>query len=168
MKNVVSNPEEDLGGFLISLVENIREELTGLDEEYVSQKGSPDQWSRKEILGHLIDSACNNHRRFVLFSNQQHLHFDGYHQEDWVNAQNYDDANWIDLVDLWYAYNVHIGRVIRQMPKSKLKEETLDHNFDKIAFRRVSHGQPSSMQYFIKDYILHLQHHIDQINDEAR
>ena len=168
MEQKERNVEDDLGAFLISLVSQIKGQLKEYSENEVSIRPSDDKWSRKEILGHLVDSACNNHRRFVIFREQDHLHFDGYDQEEWVKTQQYADYDWTALVDLWHAYNVHIGKVIQNIPADLLEKETLDHNFDKVAFRRVPAGQPSSMQYFIKDYILHLQHHIDQIHDETR
>ena len=73
---------------------------------------APGKWSRKEIIGHLIDSAANNHARFVRAQLQADLVFDGYDQAGWVEVQRYRDRPWTDLVSLWQTYNLHIASVM--------------------------------------------------------
>src|SRR5262245_61396635 len=73
---------------------------------------APGKWSRKEILGHLIDSAANNHARFVRGQASDDLVFSGYDQEAWVRTQRYNERPWADLVALWREYNLHLAHVI--------------------------------------------------------
>src|SRR5688572_33079531 len=83
---------------------------------------APDQWNAREVLGHLIDSACNNHRRFVLGQSADIEKFDGYDGEQWVARQRPGEESWQDLVTLWSAYNRHLAHVIACAPP-----ETLEH-----------------------------------------
>src|SRR5262245_51591940 len=76
---------------------------------------SPERWSRKEVLGHLIDSASNNHQRFVRGQLAAGQDFPGYQQEQWVRIQDYQGARWADLIDLWRAYNTHLLHVASRM-----------------------------------------------------
>jgi hypothetical protein len=70
------------------------------------------KWSPKEIIGHLIDSASNNHQRFVRAQFTDDLVFAGYEQEGWVRVQNYQGEQWADLVQLWKLYNQHMLHLI--------------------------------------------------------
>jgi len=76
------------------------------------------KWSRKEILGHLIDSAANNHQRFVRMQHEEALVLPGYRQDDWVRTQNYAAREWRDLVELWMAYNRHLAHILRNADSS--------------------------------------------------
>jgi hypothetical protein len=69
-------------------------------------------WSAQQIVGHLIDSAANNHQRFVRAQFTDHLDFPGYEQEQWVLAQRYESEPWPRLLDLWLAYNRHLAHVV--------------------------------------------------------
>src|SRR5207249_5833573 len=80
-----------------------------------------DHWSPKQIIGHLIDSAANNHARFVLGQLKDDLVFSGYEQDRWVATQHYQEASWFQLVELWRAYNLHLAHVMSYVPKEKLK-----------------------------------------------
>src|SRR5438105_3736271 len=82
--------------------------LLSYPEEQASVKASPAKWSKKEIIGHLIDSASNNHQRFVRMQIENNLSLPQYRQNEWVNAQQYNSRNWIDLVKFWLIYNTHI------------------------------------------------------------
>src|SRR5712671_2078631 len=75
------------------------------DEQAAQRPGGPDKWSRKEELGHLIDSTANNHIRFVLASVDGEFRGQGYAQDKWVRAHGYRDLAWKTLVDLWHQYN---------------------------------------------------------------
>ena len=75
--------------------------LAALPEDAASVRPSPGKWSPKETIGHLIDSAANNHQRFVRAQLQDDLVFAGYAQDDWVATQKYQDASWPDLLTLW-------------------------------------------------------------------
>ena len=124
---------------------------------------APDKWSPREIIGHLVDSASNNHTRFVLAADKDDLVFDGYAQDDWVSRQRYHEADWSELVTLWATFNRHLARVMDAVPEPLRTRERVEHNFDQIAFRPVAPGAPVTLDWFMEDYVLHLEHHLRQI-----
>ena len=128
--------------------------LESLSEEIVSQPRAPGKWSRKEILGHLIDSACNNHRRFVKMQIQSGLTLDGYEQNDWVRLQNYQQESWQAVVTLWQAYNLHLVHVLEQTPTKALANTC------------VLGGETLTLEFLVTDYLRHVQHHLGQIFED--
>jgi hypothetical protein len=88
------------------IIRAAEEELLKISEAESEARPAPDQWSAKEVLGHLIDSAANNHRRFVEAQWKENLVFAGYDQERWVAVQQYRGRPWPELVALWRAYNL--------------------------------------------------------------
>ena len=123
----------------------------------------PGRWSAIEILGHLIDSASNNHQRFVRARWQDDLVFDGYQQDEWVAAQRYAESRWLDTVSLWRTFNLHIAHVMRTTPHDVLHASRARHNLDVLAWKAVPAGQPTTLEYFMRDYIEHLEHHLVQV-----
>ena len=112
----------------------------------------PDKWSRKQILGHLIDSASNNHQRFIRAQLINGVSFPAYEQNSWVVCQNYQDESWSDLLSLWRSYNLHLAHMI-----PAIKEEILNNQC------RIGDGEPVTLRFLIVDYLRHLKHHIAQI-----
>jgi len=109
-------------------------------------------WSRKQVIGHLIDSASNNHQRFVRAAQQESLEFPGYDQAANVRIQAPQEAEWTLLVTLWGAYNRYLAHVIAHLPVSKL--ETVCH---------IGSGEPVTLGFIATDYLRHLVHHLRQI-----
>jgi len=109
-------------------------------------------WSRKQVLGHLIDSASNNHQRFVRAALQTALDFPGYDQDGCVRVQAVEEADWTLLVSLWAGYNRYLAHVIAHLPVSKL--ETLC---------RIGLDEPVTLRFLAEDYLRHLLHHLGQI-----
>ena len=109
-------------------------------------------WSRKQVLGHLIDSASNNHQRFVRAALQVSLDFPGYDQDGCVRVQAVEEADWTLLVSLWAGYNRYLAHVIAHLPDSKL--ETLC---------RIGLDEPVTLRFLADDYLRHLLHHLGQI-----
>jgi len=132
------------------------------DNESMEHRRS-DSWTRKQILGHLIDSAANNHQRFVRAQFTNDLVFPGYDGDQWVDVQHYNDADWSGLVDLWKLYNLHLARLAKYIPENVLELERSKHNLDQIAFQTVDSNKPVTLEYFIRDYVDHMKHHLDQI-----
>jgi DinB superfamily len=128
-----------------------------------SNQNGPGEWSRKQILGHLIDSAANNHQRFVRAQSTDDLSFPGYDADEWVDAQKYTDRPWPDLIELWCAYNIHLVHVVSRIPENTLTQPRNKHTLDKIAFHPVDADTPTTLEYLIRDYLDHLKHHLDQI-----
>lgn len=131
-------------------------QLQNLKEPAVSQrKRGPDKWSQKEILGHLIDSACNNQQKFVRMMQQEHLEFPGYQQDEWVALQQWARADFREMIDLWAAYNRHIAHLV----------ETIDPRFHSHTITIEGAG-PFTLEFIMPDYVEHLKHHLKQILPE--
>jgi phosphoribosylglycinamide formyltransferase-1 len=121
------------------------------------------EWSSKQILGHLIDSAANNHARFVLAQTKDDLVFAGYDQDQWVQLQNYQGAAWSQLIELWRAYNLHLCHVMSAAAVDKMNAPRARHSLPQIAFHAVAEDKPATLEYLMKDYVDHLKHHLSQI-----
>lgn len=138
-------------------------ELLEAGAEAAAVRPAPGRWSPKEIVGHLIDSAANNHQRFVRAQWQDDLVFAGYAQEAWVASQRYQDAPWPELVTLWREYNRHLARVMAAVPPAVRYREHRHHNLHEIAWQLVPADAPATLDYFMADYVGHLHHHLRQI-----
>ncbi len=130
-------------------------QLRTLDEATVRIQPAPASWSIQQILGHLVDSAVNNHQRFIRAQAVDVLHFPGYDPDAWVGAQAYNEVPWLDLIELWRLYNRHLAHVMSRVPQEKLAVEI-----------RIGADAPVTLQYLIEDYVVHLKHHLHEI--EAR
>jgi len=143
-------------------------QLLALSGEQAATRPAPGKWSRKEIIGHLIDSASNNHGRFVRAQLQDDLVFPGYDQDAWVTVQRYQDRQWEELVRLWQALNLHIAAVMEAAEKHQATRPRARHNLDELAWRTVSPMQSTTLEYFMRDYVDHLNHHLGQALDSER
>src|SRR5438552_2002722 len=92
--------------------------LAAIQDTGASEPRAPGKWSPKQVLGHLIDSAANNHQRFVRGQQPGELQLPGYAQEHWVEVQHYNARRWGDLVELWSGYNRHLAHVLARIPES--------------------------------------------------
>ena len=170
---VVSGPynimSTDLNTFLNDFegsINSARAKLREISEADARVGGEHGKWSPKQIVGHLIDSAANNHQRFVRAQFTSDLVFAGYEQEDWVKAQRYNDEPWLQLVDLWANYNLHLVHLISVIPTETLTQQRTNHNLDQIAWQTVSRSQPTTLEYFVRDYVGHMHNHLRQILGE--
>ncbi|SMB86221.1 DinB family protein [Deinococcus hopiensis] len=133
-------------------LEVIAAELRSYSEPAVNHSPAAGKWSAKEILGHLMDSAVNNHVRFIRAQAENPLHIPGYDQEHWNRCQAYQQVSWLELINLWLAYNLHIRRVLDLIPEATLGNMLV-----------IGDGPRVTLQFVAEDYYEHLQHHIDQI-----
>jgi len=141
--------------------------LLALSEADAARAPAPGKWSPKEVIGHLIDSASNNHGRFVRAQFEDDLVFLEYEQDSWVVSQRYRTAPWRELVELWRLLNLHIARVIEALPPWVRERPRAQHNFDRTAWRPVPRETPTTLEYFLRDYVGHLKHHLGQIPGAA-
>jgi len=138
---------------LRQIVQQVTPMLRKLESDTtIAQRPAPKKWSRKEILGHLIDSACNNQQKFVRMMLQPELEFPGYRQDDWVDIQKWAQADWKDMVDFWSVYNGHIAYLIENVEEDLLKNS--------ITIEGVG---PFTLEFIMPDYVEHLKHHVKQI-----
>jgi hypothetical protein len=144
-----------VAGRLRELVARAAPRLRLLTEPDVSEKPSPEKWSRKEILGHLIDSASNNHQRFVRMQLRPDIGAFVYDQVEWNRAQKYQMENWPDLVELWRLYNQHLAHVIERADPSSISN-----------ICDVGAPAPANLGFIMEDYVRHVRHHLDQILGE--
>jgi DinB family protein len=147
---------------LARVVEAASARLLEIPDEEAARPRAPGKWSRKEVIGHLVDSASHNHQRFVSAQLQDDLVFRGYEQDDFVRLQRYADVPWRDLVTLWRTYNLLIAHVMRGIPDAVRTRERARHNLDVIAFRTVPKERPATLEYLMRDYLVHLEHHLAQ------
>ena len=147
-------------------VESVSDRLRTIDEAQAAKPRAEDHWSSKQIIGHLIDSAANNHARFVLGQLKDDLVFPGYDQDGWVRTNHYQDASWAQLVELWRAYNLHLHHVMSHADQTKLNTPCMLHTLQEIAFKTVPKAEPVTLEYLMKDYVDHLKHHLAQIFDQ--
>jgi hypothetical protein len=149
-----------------NLREIVDREARRLAEIPAERAGSPvasGKWSPKEIIGHLVDSASNNHGRFVRAQLSDDLIFPGYDQEAWVRTEDYAGAEWPALISLWRALNFHVAHVIERIPESAATRQRTRHNLDEIAWKTIPRSEPVTLEYFVRDYVAHLSHHLAQI-----
>ena len=147
-------------------VDRAASRLLLIPDRDASVRSAPGKWSPKEIVGHLIDSASNNHGRFVRAQLQEDLIFEGYDQDAWVRVEAYQDRPWADLVRLWQAFNHHIAAVMQVAGPQTLTQPRTRHNLDQLAWQAVDTTQPTTLEYFMRDYVGHLKHHLRQVLPE--
>ena len=109
-------------------------------------------WSRRQVIGHLIDSASNNHQRFVRAMLADALEFPGYDQAGNVRVQAVQEADWLLLISLWASYNRYLAHVIAQIPEDRSG-----------IICRIGKGEPVTLGFLATDYLAHMLHHLRQI-----
>jgi len=142
----------DVAGELLNVVEAAEKSLRRIGDPEASLRSAPGNWSKKEILGHLLDSAANNHHRFVRAQQVKQLIFPAYEQEHWVSSQGYAERPWLELVDLWRLYNRHLAHVIGLISEEKLAVMCV-----------IGTNEPANLGYLIEDYLVHLRHHLQDL-----
>ena len=134
---------------LQSIIAGYSEKLNDLSEDEWMYKPSPSKWSKKETLGHLIDSAQTNIRRFVVAQYEDRPKII-YAQDAWVAAANYQNYITADLIDLWMLLNKHICMILKNIPAN-------------AAERLCETGEVHSIKWIAEDYNKHLLHHLHQV-----
>jgi len=134
------------------IVAECEPKFLAIPEDAAGRAAGPDKWSRKQILGHLIDSAANNHQRFIRLQTTPELRFPGYQQNDWVRLNHYAARPWREIVTLWAAYNRHLADVMEQ-----IAPETLGNIW---AWEEGRY----TLEFVATDYVTHLKHHVEQID----
>ncbi len=139
------------------------QQLLEISEEEWNEKKQKGKWSKKELLGHLIDSAYNNHQRIIRAEQQGDLIFSGYDQDAWVIKNNYQERDISELLDLWRSTNFHIAQLVKNISENILSRKTTKHNFHQISMNTIEEGSKTNLSYLIWDYIFHVEYHLNQI-----
>jgi hypothetical protein len=132
------------------IVESYSKKISNLNDADFSAKPLPHKWSKKEILGHLIDSAQNNLRRFICGQYEATPPNIVYDQDFWVASNEYQNMKKEDIVQLWKLINYRIAAVLKHMPKNHYPKQ-------------CDTGTLHSLQWLAEDYVKHMKHHINQI-----
>jgi hypothetical protein len=143
---------QNIAAELRNIIEHTFPKLQQIVEEESGKPIGKEKWSRKQLLGHLIDSAANNHQRFVRAQLSSHINLSGYQQNDWVRVNNYQRESWSELVQLWKSFNLHLAHVVQFIPNEAL------HNTISL-----DEKPPMTLRFVIEDYIRHLRHHLEQM-----
>ncbi len=142
--------------YLRQTLQEVLPALQAISEEDASIKPQPHKWSKKEIIGHLIDSATNNHHKFVRTMAQRHLDFVGYAQDFWVAEQQYNSRSWEEIVTFWNVYNLHLVHIIESVNPAHL-QNTIS----------IGGSKPFTLAFIMEDYVEHLKHHLKAILPDA-
>ena len=140
---------------LAGFIREVPERIQVFSEEELMYKPAPNKWSKKEILGHLIDSARNNLVRFTRVQiSPQPYYYDPYPQDELVRVNNYQEMDIQDIINLWVNLNIQIHRVNSRIPEEILHYEVI---------LRSNPPVKNTLQWLIEDYTAHMEHHLKQI-----
>ncbi|MEO7990334.1 MAG: DinB family protein [Chryseolinea sp.] len=146
MKNTVQELEQIINQFKVK--------ISAFSDAEFATKPLPNKWSKKEVLGHLIDSAHNNLRRFICGQYETTPSKIAYDQDFWVAANNYQHISKEDVIQLWVLMNKQIATVLLQMNES---------NYANVSNVGKTEIKLYSLQFLAEDYVRHLKHHLNQI-----
>src|SRR5438045_1362379 len=137
---------------LLQTIDTVRPKLRAISDAAASEPRAPGKWSRKEIIGHLIDSASNNHQRFIRAQQAATLSFPPYDQNHWAASQRCNERSWNELITFWHAYNSHLAHVITHIPDASLAVPCV-----------IESSKPVTLEFLVTDYVVHLRHHLTQV-----
>ncbi len=141
---------------ITQIIEIWEPKLTSLDKEVITERRNKQDRNIMQILGHLVDSASNNHQRMVRLQYNKELVFPDYRQDNdlWITIQNYQESDWHNLIQLWKFYNLHIIQIINQVDFLALKNSWTDFEGNKVSLKEMIIG-----------YLDHLNLHINEIKE---
>jgi hypothetical protein len=137
---------------LSRLVDTTEASLLKIGEAESCMPIRPGGWSRKQVVGHLIDSASNNHQRFVRAVLEGSLEFPGYDQPGCIRVAAVQEMPWPSLIALWASYNRYLAHILAHLPEDALQVQC-----------RIGASAPVTLRFLAEDYLVHLVHHIEQV-----
>lgn len=133
-------------------VNHVRPMLEKMTDSDATRRPQPGKWSKKEIIGHLLDSAGNNHQRFVRAALDRELTFPGYTQDALVELQGFNEMKWEFLICFWTSYNLFLAKVLSVLPAEAAPVQCA-----------IGKSPPATLEWIAQDYVAHLKHHLNQI-----
>jgi hypothetical protein len=146
----------ELSSRLENVIARTERELVAFTDSEAAQPVISGGWSRKQVLGHLIDSASNNHQRFVRALLQDELRWPGYDQSGCVRVQHFQEFSWSNLVQLWKSFNLLLAHVLASVPEVKRMTQCLIGDYPSMTLEELA-----------ADYLVHMEHHLDQIRSRT-
>jgi hypothetical protein len=131
---------------------DLRTALLGLSPGLADIPWREGGWTRKQIVGHLLDSAANNRQRFVRGATDGHYRGPKYAQDAWVAAHGYASQPWDTLVGWWQVEHEILAAVVDRIPEERLE-----------ASCTVGENEPVTLRYLIEDYLAHQRWHFAQL-----
>jgi hypothetical protein len=157
---------------LKELLENVPHRINEISPEEISYKRAPDKWSKKEIMGHLCDSAINNLDRFIRIQHEpKPFWVKVYDQDNWVKNGNYQQRSIRDVLSFWQSLNRNILHVVSYIPQSSLEYEVYYKGNDLSVYvkperlKELNFDKKKTFQWLIEDYVAHMEYHLKQVID---
>lgn len=146
----------DVTNGILRYTDTWEQKLLGLPVDTITNKRNKQNRTIKQILGHLIDSAANNHQRMIRLQYNEQLRFPDYQQDNdlWIALQDYQNADWNTLVQLWKYYNLHMIQVIKSVDETKLNH--VWKNFEDIDV---------TLRQMVEGYLGHIELHLNEIQE---
>jgi hypothetical protein len=141
---------------LRDLLQRVPGRLERLSEDTIDTQPTPSSWSPKQELGHLLDSAANNHQRIVRAQFEDKLAMPGYEQNRWVAVHAYQRRDWNELIEVWQALNRQLLAAAEAVPDSAW-----------LHTLTVAGSEPMTLQFVFDDYVAHMLHHLRHIGIEV-
>ena len=142
----------ELADQLWHAIDDAERDLRRVSDEVSSESRNGGGWTRRQELGHLIDSCVNNHLRIVTAALRGHYEGPGYEQRAWVDLHAWGELPWNRLVSLWLEHNRALERVVQRIPVE---------NF--VAECRIEGHEPMTLDELVRDYMVHMRHHVNHI-----
>jgi len=139
------------------LLDTVPSQLAELSDSTAALKPSPEKWSPKEELGHLLDSAANNHQRIVRMLLEDRPTMPGYEQQQWVRIHVYQKRDWRELIDTWAALNRQLLMVAAWVTDS-----------DWTRTCTIAGSEPLTLTFVLTDYVAHMAHHLAHIKEATQ
>ncbi len=133
------------------------EKLMIMNQNISDVKLGLDKWTLKEIVGHLIDSASNNHQRFVRLQIDKVIELPGYSAEEWVSISNIQNLDYSFLIGFWKMYNKFLINLIKNIKPISMKNVW-----------RIKDGEEYTLKFLIEDYFTHMNSHYQMFIDRQK
>ncbi len=146
---------------LSQLAEDFCRKHSGLDDKTASVKISEDKWTLKEIVGHLIYSASNNHQRIIRLQLCSDLDFPDYNKDEWLNTADYNSMNFHDLLSLHKYFNLLIAKLMLNV-----KKESLSNRWNFSFTEKKDHITLEELiDHYLSHFKIHMKHFEERLSE---